>query len=176
MWQGRCPPASVRRELQSPENDAATRRRAQLDAAPGLWSSGGLTTSQAAVEADGFYINNHSCLSRSPHVLAGFIDIPSNSFFWGVQTLLLIFLGGIDVPSNSYRNPCKGSIVDLIYRCSRVAYLLRRHSVHKDNANSFLQLSWTSLHIPSLLGSTKLSLTNQWHVSLFWFIASFLFQ
>ena len=154
MWQGRCPPAPVRRELQSPESDAATRRWAQLDAAPGLPSSGLLTTSQAAVGADGFYINNHSCLSRSPHVLAGFID----------------------VPSNSYRNPCKGSIVDLIYRCSRVAYLLRRHSVHKDNANSFLQLTWTSLHIPSMLGSMKLSLTNQRHVSLFQFIASFLFQ
>lgn len=34
--------------------------------------------------------------------------------------------GFIDIPSDSYRNPCKGSIADFTYRCRRMAYLLRR--------------------------------------------------
>ena len=57
---------------------------------------------------------------------------------------MYVLAGFMDIPSNSYRNPCKGSIVDFTYRCRRMAYLLRRHSVHKGNVNPFLQLIWAS--------------------------------
>lgn len=54
---------------------------------------------------------------------------------------MYVLAGFMDIPSNSYRNPCKGSIVDFTCRCRRMVYLLRRHSVHEGNVNPFLQLT-----------------------------------
>lgn len=59
------------------------------------------------------------------------------------------------------QEPCKWVSLTPFHRCNwRVTYLLTWHSLHKDNVNYFLQLIWTSLWVPTLLWSTKLSPPN----------------